>query len=300
MTGGATGYKLIDSGGLKRLEQLGTYRVIRPCPSATWPTGLPQSEWVSQLSFAEHGTGRWTGPALHKVEERDGEELCTPWKISCSEITLGLWPSANGQVGVFPEQEANWRWIRERSKAHASPCRVLNLFAYTGGSSLAAGQGGAEVVHVDGAKSAVSRARTNAVLSGLADAPLRFLVDDVMSYVARAVRRGDRFDGIVLDPPAFGRGAKRKEWRIERDLPELVHLLPRLLTPEHQGGEAAFVLLSAHDPRWPAHRLEEALLEGVVAARGGHLESAEMRLTASSAAGRDLPMGSAVRWSQDG
>ena len=211
----AATYQLIDSGGFRRLERLGGLTVARPCPSASWMPGLPPQEWQSDLTLTEDGV--WEG-AQDQLEE---------WRLDAEAgFSLGLWPGENGQLGAFPEQRANWRWLRAACEARPSSVRVLNLFGYTGGSSLAcAASGNAEVTHLDGAKAAVTRARSNAELSGLAEQPVRWIVDDVLTFAERAVRRGDQYDAIVLDPPAFGRGGpKKRDWRIERDLPRLLEL----------------------------------------------------------------------------
>jgi len=171
--------------------------------------------------------------------------------------------------------------------------QVLNLFGYTGGASLAClASRNAVVTHVDGARAAVSRARSNAELSGLSGEPVRWIVDDALTYVRRAARRGERYDGIVLDPPAFGRGAKKREWRIDRDLPLLSGFLAEVLSDD-----PSFVLLSAHDPRWPVAALDGQLREitrGASAVRGC-CERGEMLLRARGG-GRDLPMGVYSRW----
>ena len=170
----------------------------------------------------------------------------------------------------------------------------MNLFSYTGGSTLACAAGGAAVTHLDGARSAVSRARRNARLAGLGDAPVRWIADDALTFVERAVRRGEVYDGIVADPPAFGRGGGKKEWRIDKSLPKLLALLPALLADP-----PAFVLLSCHDQKWPRERLEEALSDALPAARrGGRWESGAMTLRAGEGGGRDLPMGCFARWSE--
>lgn len=248
------------------------------------------------------------------------------------------------QVGAFPEQQANWEWLhaactlalrrrrRTIAQAHADgdeggppPLRVLNLFAHTGGSTLACAAAGAafareralcaegtsvlapiEVVHLDGARSAVGRARANAQLSGLEDERVRWICEDALTFVQRAVRRGDRFDGIIFDPPAFGRGGQKSkgkrggqkgkggggggEWRIQRDLPLLVDGLRALLSDE-----AAFVLLTCHDARWPAAELREIVNDLLDDERKSGVEQGSMILRAADA-GRDLPMGEFARW----
>jgi len=275
----------------------------------------------------------------------DGTPVAKEWSIDSGlGFRLGLQPGLSGQVGAFPEQQANWEWLhaactlalrrrrRTIAQAHADgdeggppPLRVLNLFAHTGGSTLACAAAGAafareralcaegtsvlapiEVVHLDGARSAVGRARANAQLSGLEDERVRWICEDALTFVQRAVRRGDRFDGIIFDPPAFGRGGQKSkgkrggqkgkggggggEWRIQRDLPLLVDGLRALLSDE-----AAFVLLTCHDARWPAAELREIVNDLLDDERKSGVEQGSMILRAADA-GRDLPMGEFARW----
>ncbi|EOD17179.1 hypothetical protein EMIHUDRAFT_118676 [Emiliania huxleyi CCMP1516] len=190
-------YRLLDSGGASRLESFGDLVVRRPCPSALWQPGLPASRWDSaDLVLRPEADGAWEGARANQLGEQ--------WYMASEAgFSLGLWPGQNGQVGAFPEQGTNWRWLRSACEASPRRIRVLNLFGYTGGSSLAClASRNADVTHLDGARAAVSRARSNAELSGLSGEP----VDDALTYVRRAARRGERYDGIVLDPPAFGRG----------------------------------------------------------------------------------------------
>ena len=242
----AGGYALLDSGNRARLESFGGRVLSRPCPSATWRPGLPSAEWqAAELSLTADG---WSGA------DAGGE-----WRLSTeSGFSLDLWPGENGQVGAFPEQWDNWRWLKATCEAAGSTrrLRVLNLFAYTGGSTLAcAASGAADVAHVDGARAAVSRARANAELSGLAAAPVRWLAEDALTFVERAVRRGEAYDGVVLDPPAFGRGGAKKkvDWRIERDLERLLRLLGDLLGDEPVSAPRACPARRASVPRPPYH-----------------------------------------------
>ena len=255
----------------------------------------------------------------------DAQPQCGPatsWRLRPSGcgFELGLWPGAQGQVGAFPEQHVNWLWLRETCEAAVAAggggkggCgsgsgggeaegeaphrpRVLNLFGYTGGSTLACAAGGAAVTHVDGARASVAQARRNAAASALGDAEVRWLCEDVLTFVRRAVKRGEIYDGVVADPPAFGRGGKkRSEWRIERDLPELLELLPQLLAPS-----PLLVLLSCHDGRWPATRLAEQLTAAVPQLRRGDadVEVGSMVLRAQDG-GNDLPMGCYARCRRD-
>ena len=299
------GYALLDSGDGRRLETFGRFTLVRACPSATWPRGLPAARWA-EADVAYDGDA-WSGRRLAEVEaasagagadaDADGGGA-VDWTLANDRagVRLALDLGANGQIGVFPEQWKNWDWLRRECARRDgdAPPRVLNLFSYTGGSTLACAAGGAAVTHLDGARSAVSRARRNARLAGLGDAPVRWIADDALTFVERAVRRGEVYDGIVADPPAFGRGGGKKEWRIDKSLPKLLALLPALLADP-----PAFVLLSCHDQKWPRERLEEALSDALPAARrGGRWESGAMTLRAGEGGGRDLPMGCFARWSE--
>ncbi|KAL1507903.1 hypothetical protein AB1Y20_007509 [Prymnesium parvum] len=278
------GHKLLDSGALLRLDDFAGIRVARPCPSATWSPVRQPHEWKPHLRFepAAGGSGSWSGALDGRAAEA--------WALRTEAgFELGLWPGPNGQVGAFPEQHANWRWLRATCAASPRPLRVLNLFAYTGGSTLAcAAAGNAEVTHIDGSRAALARARDNAARSGLARAPIRWIAEDVTTFVERAARRGESFDGVILDPPAFGRGgAKKREWRIERDLPPLLGSLRILL-----GSDPAFMLLSAHDPRWPTERLEEH-----IDALGFHqVDTTSGVMMLSPGSGNPLPMGCFCRF----
>ena len=286
----------------------------------------PDLSWALAAAGEEADGGGAAAPgrsAAAPAPPGDGDSGAWCMAASCG-VRLGLCPGPSGQLGAFPEQAPNWAWLRaqcERAppRARGAPLRVLNLFGHTGGSTLAcaaadapaaalagsadgasASAGGAvEVVHLDGARSAVRRARANAQLSGLGAAPVRWLAEDTLTYVRRAVRRGERFDGLILDPPAFGRGGtKRAEWRLGRDLPLLVELLRELLSDE-----PAFVLLTCHDAKWPAEQLRAALDDLVRGGTSGSgraheapaCEHGQMVLRASEPGGQDLPMGAFAR-----
>ena len=223
---GRTDYELIDAGDGMRLERFGPRVVARPAAAALDARGAPDAWEAADLRF-ESGSG-WTGQT-------------DAWSMDVLGLTIELRPTASGGVGFYPEQQSNVGWLvgQVRSHGHDRQSAVLNLFAHTGLASLAAAQAGASVAHVDAARSAVAWARRNAELSGLADRSIRWLVDDAAAFVDREARRGRRYDGIVLDPPSFGRAGTRR-WRLVDELPGLLAAC-RPIATDH-----AFVLLTAH------------------------------------------------------
>jgi 23S rRNA (cytosine1962-C5)-methyltransferase len=266
------GYALLDAGVLRRLERFGSIVVDRPAPMATAFRQQPDA-WPSVDLRFDAGPG-WSGPAW-PIE---------PWTVDIEGVTLELRPTASGGLGIYPEHAGNVAWLAAAVAARHEP-QVLNLFAHTGLATLALARSGAAVAHVDAARSAVAWARRNAELSGLADRPIRWLVDDVAAFVAREARRGRRYDGIVLDPPAFGR-AKGREWHIEEDLPELLAACRAI------AAQGAFVLLTAHSSTVEAGELA-AMVRSAFRGMASKLEVVPMTLTAES--GVTLELGWAVR-----
>ncbi|HWB01281.1 MAG TPA: class I SAM-dependent methyltransferase, partial [Pirellulales bacterium] len=241
-------YELLDFGQGRKLERFGAVTVDRPSPAADRFEQCEPERWPQATMRFERETaaqGRWT-PAQPAI---------SPWTIATGATTLELRTTDSGQVGVFPEQADNWRWIAERVRQadqarqaeqgrHAGrPLNVLNLFAYTGASTLAAAVAGAAVAHVDAARSAVNWARANAAHSGLVERPIRWIVEDARAFVRRELKRGRSYDAVVLDPPSYGHGSGGQSWQFDRDLPGLLDDC-RTLT----GPEPAFVLLSSHTP----------------------------------------------------
>lgn len=252
---------------------------------------------------------------MEHLPQKDDGSGDLDWKIAVHpNLVLNLATSEQGQVGIFPEQINNWNWIRfmctraklamnnkptmnhesdlTESESDGRNLRVLNSFAYTGGSSLAAlGISGVNVTHLDASKTFVSWAQENADSSGLRDkAGARYLVDDCMTFLQREKRRGRRYQGIILDPPAFGRGPKGKStWKLDKDLPLLVELLPDVLARK-----PAFLLLTCHDPKWPARKLQTLLQHAPGMPKRGIYETQDMVLR-STRGGVDLPMGQSVR-----
>jgi 23S rRNA (cytosine1962-C5)-methyltransferase len=191
-----------------------------------------------------------------------------------------------GHLGLFPEQADNWKWLTGVIAAAGKPLKVLNLFAYTGGSTLAACAAGAEVVHIDAAKNVVAWARKNAELSGLADRPIRWIAEDALKFARRELRRGQSYDAVILDPPSYGHGPAGQPWKLGDHLPELLNLCGELTT-----GRRAFILLSCHTPGYDSALLQQLLRD---AFGRGREEAGEMRLVAAD--GRELPCGHFARW----
>ncbi|HET9084722.1 MAG TPA: class I SAM-dependent methyltransferase [Candidatus Limnocylindrales bacterium] len=250
-------YELIDAGGGRRLERFGDRVVDRPYPAADSPPRALDRWQEADLRFEREGG--WQG----SVED-------DRWTVTLADLRFELRPTAAGQVGVFPEHAGLVPWLEERITEHTDAPAVLNLFSYTGLITLALARAGASVAHIDAAKPSVDWARRNAAVNGLADRPIRWLVDDASAFVAREVRRGRRYDGVVLDPPTYGHGASGKAWRLERDLPPLLDDLQRLLAP---GG---FLLLTAH-----TEALDPFTLGGFL---GREVEIGELAITATSGA----------------
>lgn len=273
-------YELLDSGEGQKLERFGNFVVSRPDPQALWMKRLPQSEWDKAGARYEtvEKEGKW-------VIEKN---IPASWPISLGNLSFMIKPASFKHVGVFPEQFLNWQWIEKACATQEKP-KVLNLFGYTGGASLAALKGGAEVVHVDGSKTAVSGASENANLSGVGDKPVRWIVDDARVFVKREIKRGHKYDGIILDPPAFGRGPKGEVWKIEDDLLPLLKLCGELLS-DHP----LFFLLNGYASGYSSIAYEanlKALMEG----KKGTLEHGELTIE-ESGSGRLLPAGIFARW----
>jgi len=263
-------YALLDLGGAARLERFGPYVIDRPSPGALGERRDPNAWRAAGLRF-ERDRG-WLGPAA-------GAE---PWPIVVDGLTVELRPTDAGQVGLFPEHAAMLPWLRDQAAA----ATVLDLFAYTGLSTLAMAGAGATVTHVDAARTAVTWARRNAELSGLEDRPVRWIVDDALTFVEREARRGRRYDGVVLDPPSYGHAGGGRTWRLEEDLPALLDALRRVLEP------GAFALLTAHTPGFDGERLGEVLAHGL---RRGNARPETGDLGLDTADGRRLTLGSFAR-----
>ncbi len=263
-------YTLLDSGNQNKLEQVGDYTLVRPCSQAVWKPQLDENGWrEADAIFSREPSNRWKG------------NLPSSWKLEYENLFFKIVPTDFGHLGIFPEHALLWRWMKGRLRKGSA---VLNLFAYTGGATLTAAQAGAEVCHVDASKTAVAWARENATLNRLDKAPIRWIVDDVIKFLRREVRRGKRYDGIILDPPTFGRGNKGEIFKIENDLPEILKLCFELLTPE-----PLFVILSSHTPGYTPLVLHHLLAQ---ISERGTIEKGEMVVEGPL----DLPSGTYARW----
>lgn len=277
-------YALIDSGGGRKLERYGPYLVVRPEPQCLWTPALEPSRWQAADAVFEPSdeeeAGRW----------RFARPLPETWPMAWRGVGFHGRFTAFRHMGVFPEQAANWAWLDERLSGGAPGARILNLFAYTGVASLVAAARGAAVTHVDASKKAVGWARANADLAGMTDRPLRWICEDARKYVRREVRRGSSYDGIILDPPKYGRGPAGEVWRLHEDLADLVLGCMALL-----GRTGGFILLNAYSERISGLALASLLAEAALG-RGGVIDWGELALMDESG-GRGAGLSFFARWS---
>jgi len=273
-------YELLDSGEGRKLERFGDVILSRPCGQASWEKQRPEL-WERAVASFERERG-W--------ETHAEAELPSSWTVTINDITMRLKPTPAGHLGVFPETRLLWEWITETLKArNGGNASVLNLFAHSGGATLAAARAGCSVCHVDSSRSMVTRAKENAELNGLDAAPIRWIVEDVGKFLHREICRGRRYDAIMLDPPSFGRGVKGEQYRIDRDLAATLEQCRALLTDE-----PAFVLLTSHTQGLTTEHLE--ILMGSVL-DSGDITSGEMQLTGANDV-RPVSSGIWTRWTR--
>ncbi len=276
------GYELLDSGDGEKLERYGNVIFRRPDPQALWDKHLSSDEWSrAHASFSREGKkGDWN--LAKGVPER--------WYIEFSGLKFWIRPTSFKHTGLFQEQSANWDWMRDKIRKRGDGVRVLNLFGYTGGASLACAQAGASVVHVDGSKVAIQWGKDNAKISGLEDKPIRWILDDARAFVKREIKRGNKYDGILLDPPAFGHGPKKELWKIEDDLPELLRLCTEILSDN-----PLFFLINGYASGYSSIAYENNLKQ-LLQKFGGSFEKGELAIEESHS-GKLLPCGIFSRWS---
>ena len=277
-------YALVDSGGGRKLERYGRFQVVRPEPQCWWTPRLPPAAWEGADAVFdpadEEDAGRW------RFSRPPPESFPLAWE----DVRFHARFTAFRHLAFFPEQAANWAWLKEVAAGDGGePVRVLNLFGYTGVASLAMAAAGAHVTHVDASKKAIGWARENAGLSGLEDRPIRWICEDARKYLAREARRGSRYDGIVLDPPKYGRGPGGEVWRLFEDLPEMVGLCAELLSER-----ARFLLLNAYAARISGLSLAHLMHEKLTG-RGGVIDWGELALSEDDG-GREIGLSFFARW----
>ena len=275
--GGFPGYELIDSGRRCKLERFGSVTVIRGEPKAWWEPVLPAREWDRAQAVHDEDAGWDLRPGCPRE-----------WKIGVGNLMfLARISDTSKHLGLFPEQSPHWQAIRESA---APGARLLNLFGYTGAATLAAAEAGWEPTHVDASKPATAWARENQTASGLDDKPIRWIVEDAVKYVRREIKRGSRYDGILLDPPAFGRGPDGNVWKVERQLPELLDLCRQAFSEKPR-----LLLLTTYNIEASALMLRN-LVADAMKSFGGRIEAGELALAHSAAPDRLLPLSIYARW----
>ena len=282
------GYTLLDSGNRKKLEDFGGVRIVRSEPKAWWSPSLPREEWAKAVATHEDDSreGRW---------KFRGNAVPAPWTLRFrDDFALQLrFMDRSKQIGAFPEQSPHWDWILKHPVPADRPARLLNLFGYTGAASLAAARAGWQVTHVDASKPAVAWGRRNQELSGLGKTPIRWILEDAVKFCRREARRGNTYEAILLDPPAFGRGPDGELWKVERDLPELLKICRDLLSPEARAVVLTLYTIDA------SSLLCRNLIEATTAKLpGGNVTFGELATRESSPAARLLPLSLWAKWTR--
>jgi 23S rRNA (cytosine1962-C5)-methyltransferase len=277
-------YELIDSGEAEKLERFGEVVLRRPDPQALWKKELDKKVWddAHAVYIADKLRGKW----------QRKKEVPESWNINLDDINIELRLTADKSVfkhvGIFPEQYSNWLWIKETLKKNKLRCptpQILNLFAYTGGATVAALQAGASVTHIDASSGSIEWAKRNAELSGVIDKPVRWIVDDARKFVEREIRRGNHYHGVILDPPAYGHGPKKEVWNIEDDFLPLMDSIKKVLH-----NEPLFTLINGYSAGYSAL----AYAENLSFLKGGEVEAGELSI--EDRGGRHLPSGIFARW----
>ncbi|MBQ6406774.1 MAG: class I SAM-dependent methyltransferase [Butyrivibrio sp.] len=275
-------YEVIDTSSGEKLERWGDYILVRPDPQVIWNTEKKHYGWKKfngHYHRSNKGGGEW-----------EFKNLPEEWSISYKELTFNLKPFSFKHTGLFPEQAANWDWFSSLIKEADRPIKVLNLFAYTGGATVSAAKAGASVTHVDAAKGMVAWAKENAASSGLADAPIRYLVDDCVKFVEREIRRGNKYDGIIMDPPSYGRGPKGEIWKIEESVFPFIQLTSQLLSDN-----PLFFLINSYTTGLQPAVLSYMLHTVLDPIHKGTVEANEIGLPVKSNS-LILPCGASGRW----
>ncbi|MGI6012163.1 MAG: class I SAM-dependent methyltransferase [Ruminococcus sp.] len=274
-------YEVLDTSSGEKLERWGKYILVRPDPQVIWDTPHAHPGWKKKNGHyhrSKKGGGEW-----------EFFDLPQQWSIHYKELTFHLKPFSFKHTGLFPEQAVNWDWFSEKIKQAKRPVKILNLFAYTGGATLAAAAAGASVTHVDASKGMVTWAKENAAASGLKEAPIRWIVDDCVKFVEREIRRGNHYDAVIMDPPSYGRGPKGEIWKIENSIHSLIRLCAQLLSRD-----PLFFLVNSYTTG-----LAPAVLTYLIATElkkfKGQVDSQEIGLPVTQS-GLILPCGASGRW----
>ena len=278
-------YEIIDCSKGEKLERWGDYILLRPDPQVLWDLPRNNPAWKN-LNGHYHRSNKGGG-------EWEFMNLPEQWSINYKELTFHLKPFTFKHTGLFPEQAVNWDWFGEKIRNANREIKVLNLFAYTGGATLAAAKAGAKVTHVDASKGMVSWGKENAASSGLADAPIRWLVDDCVKFVEREIRRGNHYDGIIMDPPSYGRGPKGEIWKLEEKIHPFIALASKLLSDD-----PLFFLVNSYTTGLAPAVLTYMISTEVASKFGGTVHSEEIGLPVRES-GLVLPCGASGRWSPD-
>ena len=275
-------YQVLDTSSGEKLERWGDYLLVRPDPQVIWKTEKNLKGWKKPNGHyhrSSKGGGEW-----------EFFNLPNEWSINYKDLTFHLKPFSFKHTGLFPEQATNWDWFSDLIKKANRPIKVLNLFAYTGGATLAAAKAGAHVTHVDASKGMVQWAKENAVASGLSDAPIRYLVDDCVKFVEREIRRGNKYDAIIMDPPSYGRGPKGEIWKIEDSIFPFIELTTQILADK-----PLFFLINSYTTGLQPAVLSYMVNTAIINKFGGSVEANEIGLPVESN-GLVLPCGASARY----
>ena len=273
-------FSVLDCGDGEKVETWGEYVLVRPDPQAIWKKSSETKHWSTAdavYNRSSTGGGKWMVKNLPEM-----------WQIKYKHMTFNIKPMNFKHTGLFPEQASNWDFIDEKIRNAGRPIKVLNLFAYTGGATVAAAAAGAEVCHVDASKGMVSHARENAVSSGLKDAPIRWIVDDCKKFVEREIRRGNKYDAIIMDPPSYGRGPTGEVWKIEDDIADFIELASKVLSDN-----PLFIIVNSYSTGLSPSTIGYIL--GSTIKQKGIIESEELGLRVKST-GFALPCGNTTRF----
>ena len=277
-------YEVIDTSEGEKLERWGRYLLVRPDPQVIWTTPKKDMGWSrpnARYHRSSKGGGEW-----------EFFDLPKEWSINYGKLCFNLQPFSFKHTGLFPEQAANWDWASKLIRDSGRLIKVLNLFAYTGGATISAASAGAQVTHVDASKGMVQWARENAALSGIPETSCRWLVDDCTKFVEREIRRGNRYDAVIMDPPSYGRGPKGEVWKIEESVFPFITLCEQLLSDK-----PLFMLINSYTTGLQPAVLSYMLNTAIVSKHGGRAEADEVGLPVSSN-GLILPCGASGRWTE--